>query len=87
MARDTLPLLWNPAIRTTIRKYDDRWEALICIPTKDFGGKKPSKQFAWGIDIFRTRLAGNDTKTPTVSALAPVGPGAFARQQRWGIIY
>ena len=87
VARDTLPILWNPDIKTTIRKYDDRWEALICIPTKDFGGKKPSKQFAWGLDIFRTRMAGANNRTPTVSALAPVGPGAFARQQRWGIIY
>ena len=87
VARDTLPLLWNPEIRTTIKKYDDRWEALICIPTEDFGKRRPSKQFAWGIDIFRTRLAGDNTKNPAISALAPVGPGFFARQQRWGTMY
>ena len=87
VARDTLPLLWNPGIKTTVRKYDDRWEILICIPTADFGKRKPSRQFPWGIDIFRTRLAGANTRTPTVSALAPIGPGPFARQQKWGMMY
>ena len=87
VARDTLPLLWNPAIRTEVKKYDDRWEILLKIPTDDFGKRKPSKQFAWGIDIFRTRMVESNTKKTSVSALAPVGPGVFARQQRWGTMY
>ena len=87
VARETLPLLWSPKIQVTVKKYDDRWEALIRIPTEDFGKRAPSRQFAWGIDIFRTRMAGKNTQTPTVSALVPVGPGAFARPQKWGCIY
>ena len=53
----------------------------------DFGKVRPSRQFAWGIDIFRTRLAGKNTTVPSVSALVPVGPGGFARPQKWGCIY
>ena len=87
VARDTLPLLWNPKIQATVKKYDDRWEVLIQIPTDDFGKARPSRQFAWGIDIFRTRVAGKNTRMPTVSALVPIGPGAFARPQKWGCIY
>jgi len=87
VARDTLPLLWNPGIQVKVKKYKDRWEALIRIPTEDFGQRQPSKQFAWGIDIFRTRMAGSNTKEPSVSALIPVGPGAFARPQKWGTIF
>ena len=85
VARETLPELWNPGVETVVKKYDDRWEALIKIPTADFGTNPLSRQFVWGIDIFRTRMTGG--KVPTVSALVPVGPGAFAKSQRWGCFY
>ncbi len=86
IGRDTLPLLWTPGVQTAVKKYDNRWEAVVKIPTADFGKLGPSRECTWGIDIFRSRRAGNMSakEPPEVSALYPVGVGSFARPEKWG---
>ncbi len=71
--RDTLPELWDPGIRTAVRRGEDRWSLEILIPTQDFGTLGPSRDYPWGINVGRTRRVGG---APEFFAVAPTGkPG------------
>jgi hypothetical protein len=75
LMRDTLPTLWNPGVKTAVKKYDDKWNVEIVIPTADFGKVFPSKQQPWGINVCRMRFAGGENET---FALSPTGKKIFA---------
>ena len=74
VARDTLPLLWNPGIRTAVKKGKDYWSVEILIPTKDLGSKGPTKLYPWGINVCRGRMAGGKYD---LSAISPTGKFGF----------
>lgn len=78
--RDTLPILWNPGVTSLVKKLDDRWIVEISIPTKDFGNLGPTKEYPWGIQVGRTRMA---EECPFTQAIAPTG-GNYAVQNKWG---
>ncbi len=80
--RDTLPILWNPGTKAVVKKYDDRWTVELMIPTKDFGQLGPTKQYPWGIQIGRTRLA----EGKEVWALG-TGAGPYATLNQWGNLW
>ena len=80
--RDTLPILWNPGVKAVVRKYPDRWEVEIEIPTADFGTLGPTKQYPWGIQIGRTRMPGGGK----AYSIAPTG-GAYRIQPKWGNLW
>ncbi|MBU1566211.1 MAG: DUF4838 domain-containing protein [Proteobacteria bacterium] len=77
--RYTLPLLWNPRTQAAVKKYDDRWEIEMMIPTEDMGNTWPTKQYPWGIQIGRTRFT--DGKSQSFR-LAP-GVGRYDTPNQW----
>ena len=81
--RDTLPILWNPGCKAVVKKYNDRWEVELNIPVKDLGKLGPSKQFPWGLQIGRTRMAGS---TPVIYSIAPTG-GGYRILTKWRNMY
>jgi len=81
--RDTLPVLWNPVTRATVKKFADRWTVGIVIPTRDFGKNPPTEAKLWGIQIGRTRFAGGAGSA--VSQAPTAGP--YATLNRWGNLY
>ena len=82
IARDTLPVLWNPGIKAVVKKYDDRWTLEMRIPTKDFGKTGPTKQYPWGIQVGRTRCV----EGMEWSSLG-TGPGPYAALTEWGNLW
>ncbi|MFC1453704.1 DUF4838 domain-containing protein [Verrucomicrobiota bacterium] len=72
--RDTLPALWNPGTEAAVKKEKDCWTAEIMIPTKDFGTKGPDKANPWGINVCRTRFAGDK---PELAAISPTGKALY----------
>lgn len=83
VARDTLPILWNPGVKAAVKKYPDRWTAEILIPIKDFGSLGPDKTYPWGIEIGRSRFTGG---TPENWAIAPTG-GGYNVTNKWGNLW
>lgn len=81
--RDTLPLLWNPGTQAVVKKYDDRWEVEMSVPTKDLGKIGPTKQYPWGVQVGRTRFA--DGKNESFR-LAP-GAGRYDTQTQWANLW
>ena len=72
--RDTLPTLWNPGTQVMVKKDKNCWTAEIMIPTRDFGTKGPDKDNPWGINVCRTRMAG---EKPELAAISPTGQALF----------
>jgi hypothetical protein len=72
--RDTMPTLWNPGTRAATKKDKNCWTAEIMIPTKDFGTKGPDKANPWGINVCRTRMAG---EKPELAAISPTGQALY----------
>jgi hypothetical protein len=81
VTRDTLPELWNPGVRAAVRKEAKRWTVEILIPTKDFGTLGPTKDYPWGINVGRARLAGG---SPEAYALSPTGVMRFLELSKLG---
>lgn len=78
--RDTLPILWEPGVKTKVKKWEDRWVVEVAIPTIDFGKLGPSKEFPWWIQVARTRIRRGEQAH---QAVAPTG-GAYAKIAKWG---
>ena len=70
IARDTMPMMWNPGIRAAVKKYDDRWTVEVAIPTADFGKLGPQTPYPWGVNVGRTRYLSGE---PEYFALSPGG--------------
>ena len=81
ITRDTLPTLWNPGTRAAVKKGDKRWTLELLIPTKDFGSLGPTRDYPWGVNVCRTRMAGGEMEC---SAISPTGEVFFARIPKWG---
>lgn len=81
--RDTLPLLWNPDIQTFVKKFPDRWVVEMKIPTADFESARPTKIQPWGIQIARTRMAGDATEFFAFGC----GPGKYSNLPQWGNLW
>ena len=81
--RDTQPLLWNPGTQAVVKKFADRWQVEIMIPTEDLGKTGPTKENPWGIQVGRTRFTGG--KTPSCR-LGP-GSGRYDTQNQWGNLW
>jgi hypothetical protein len=81
--RDTLPLLWNPGIKTVVKKEKDRWTAEIMIPVKDFGKIGPTEAYPWGINVCRNRMVGGKSEK---SALVPSEKTEFPDMSKLGIL-
>jgi len=73
IARDTLPILWNPGIKAAVQKQSDEWDLEIMIPVKDLG-TLVSKEIPWGVNVCRSRHADG---TPEYSAISPTGKPSF----------
>ena len=86
ITRDTLPILWNPGTRAAVRKYADRWEVEVVIPTADFGKLGPTRQYPWGLNICRTRVVDRGVKNAQSFAIAPTG-GPYRTQKYWARIW
>ena len=82
VSRDTMPVMWNPGTKASVKIHPDRWEAEIEIPTADFGMLGPTKQYPWGIQIGRTRMHGGGK----AYSIAPTG-GAYRIQSKWGNLW
>ncbi len=82
VARDSLPILWNPGVKANVKKYDDRWEAEIRIPCADLGVLGPTEQYPWGLQIGRTRIASLGTDKQKHYSLSPTG-GAYRVMSKW----
>ena len=82
--RDTTPLLWNPGTRAKVKKYNDRWEVEVSIPTDDFGETGPSKKYPWGLQIGRSWISRDNAFHN--QALCPTGAG-FAKISKWANIW
>lgn len=81
--RDTLDILWNPDIKSVVKKYDNRWVVELMIPTDDFGKIGPARQYPWGIQIGRTRMAGEKTEFYSFG----LGPGGYGILNQWGNLW
>ncbi|MEI6422624.1 MAG: DUF4838 domain-containing protein [Lentisphaerota bacterium] len=81
--RDTLPLLWNPGIKTVVKKEKDRWTAEIMIPVKDFGKIGPTEAYPWGINVCRNRMVGGKSEK---FALVPSEKAEFPDMSKLGIL-
>lgn len=81
--RETLPILWNPAVESVAQQFDDRWTVEIKIPTDDFGKLGPSKTFPWGIQVGRTRFTAG---AKNAWAIAPTD-GPYKTMNRWGNLW
>ena len=81
--RDTLPLLWNPGTKAVVKKYADRWEAEMMIPTADLGKTGPTKKDPWGVQVGRTRFTASGSES---FRLAP-GSGRYDTQNQWGNLW
>lgn len=86
ITRDTLPDLWESGTKVCVEKYDDRWEMEMKIPTEDFGKLGPTRQYPWGINICRTRIADLGVRNQRCSSIAPTGD-SFKLQKCWGQIW
>lgn len=86
IARDTLPLLWDPGCQAIVKKYDNRWEVEVRIPCKDLGVLGPTQQYPWGLQIGRTRIANLGSSSQRTFSLAPTG-GAYKIQSKWARIW
>jgi hypothetical protein len=84
VARDTLPILWNPGVKAAVKKFPDRWTVEIMIPTKDFGKLGPTKTYPWGIQVGRTRFTGG---TSEVWVISPTSGGPYKTMNRWGNLW
>jgi len=82
--RDTLPILWNPAVESVVKKYDDRWVVEIKIPTDDFGELGPTKTYPWGIQVGRTRFTGGHG---TAWCIAPTSGGPYRTLNKWASLW
>ena len=82
--RDTLPVLWNPDIKTFVRKYPDRWVVEMKIPTADFHSPPPTRTLPWGIQVGRTRMAGKDGMQWYSLGC---GPGGYSIIPQWGNLW
>jgi hypothetical protein len=78
--RDTLPILWNPAVESAVRRADDRWTVELRIPTDDFGDLGPSREHTWGLQIGRTRFTGG---ADSAQAIAPTFGGPYRTLNKW----
>lgn len=83
-SRDTLPLLWESGVKVHSKKYEDRWELEIILPTKDFADRSPSKQMPWGINVCRARHVRG--LNHDVYAISPTG-GGFAVMSKLANFY
>jgi hypothetical protein len=81
--RDTLPLLWNPGTQAVVKKYDNRWEVEMMIPTADLGKTGPTKKDPWGVQVGRTRFTASGAES---FRLAP-GGGRYDTQNQWGNLW
>ncbi len=81
--RDTLPILWNPDVESVVRRMDDRWTVELRIPTEDFGDLGPSREYAWGLQVGRTRFT---AQTSSSQAISPTF-GAYATMNKWASIW
>lgn len=81
--RDTLALLWDPGTRAIARKSADRWEIALCVPTADFGKSMPTKSVPWGIQVGRSRMAGEKYESFRLSPSS----GAYAVQSNWANLW
>ena len=86
ITRDTLPGLWNPGTRAAVKKYADRWEVEVVIPTADFGKLGPTRQYPWGLNICRTRVVDRGVKNAQSFSLAPTG-GPYKTQKFWARVW
>lgn len=86
ISRDTLPVLWDPGTKAAVKKYSDRWEVEVIIPTADFGKSGPTRQYPWGINVCRTRIAGRDVRRQQTFSIAPTG-GPYKLQKYWARIW
>lgn len=82
ISRDTLPELWNPGTQAIVKKYADRWEVEIRIPCADLGVLGPTKEYPWGLQIGRTRIANLGFDKQTAYSIAPTG-GAYSILSKW----
>lgn len=53
---------WYTVDEVAVKKYDDRWTVELKIDAAKIEGKKPSKNFPWGVNICRQRMASNTTE-------------------------
>lgn len=83
IARDTLPELWRPDIKSVVRKHDDHWTVELAVPLADFGQMTPTKEYPWGIQIARTRYADGN---PEFQALG-TGEGGYNVITQWGNLW
>ena len=86
VSRDTLPILWNPGTKAAVKKYSDRWEVEVIIPTADFGKTGPTRQYPWGVNVCRTRIAGRDFGRQQNFSIAPTG-ASYKLQKYWARIW
>jgi len=84
--RDTLPNLWESGARVWTKKFNDRWEVEMMIPTADFGKLGPSRQYLWGLNVCRTRIADLGVRNQECSSISPTGAN-FAFQKRWAQVW
>lgn len=68
-------LLWSPGAKASVKRFDDRWELELMIPTDGFTRPYPIVKTAWGVNVVR---CGKDNAA--VSALAPEA-GCFPKVQ------
>ncbi|MGM0601026.1 MAG: DUF4838 domain-containing protein [Candidatus Rifleibacteriota bacterium] len=80
--RDTLPILWNPGTKASVKKYDNRWEVEVRIPCDDLGKFGPSKSYPWGLEIGRTRISKLGFDNREAYSLVPTG-GPYRVHSKW----
>ena len=84
--RDSMGILWNPGVKAVVKKYPDRWEADIMIPTDDFGKLGPTRTYPWGMNVCRTRISSRGVKNQINYSIAPTG-GPYKDQKYWAKIW
>ncbi len=84
--RDTMPVMWNPGTKASVKIHPDRWEVEILIPTTDFGKLGPTKQYPWGINICRTRINSLGVQNQKNYSIAPTG-GSYREQKYWARLW
>ena len=83
IARDTMPILWNPAIQAATHKSPRGWSAEISIPTADLGNASlgSGRHHPWGINVCRARWI---TGTIEAYSISPTGELLFAQLTKLG---
>jgi len=81
--RDTMPVLWNPAIQVATHKTAKSWSAEISIPTADLGNSSlgPASGHHWGINVCRARWV---TGAIEAFAISPTGELFFGKLTKLG---